>query len=65
MGHPVILRHSAEYNELIAPGISTDDRGRLFGEIPVRERHRRIALDEKYLFECPIGSFLFRGLPSP
>ena len=37
---PVFLRHAAESNVLMAPDISGEDRSRLLGEIPPRERHR-------------------------
>lgn len=37
---PVFLRHAAEYNVLMAPGVSGADRSRLLREIPPRERHR-------------------------
>jgi hypothetical protein len=37
---PVFLPHSVEYNVLAAPDISREERGRLLGEISIRERHR-------------------------
>jgi hypothetical protein len=37
---PVFLRHAAEYNVLMAPGISKEERHLLMGGIPPQERHR-------------------------